>query len=122
MLTNIPLEKLESSSNATVDAFENYNKSPIQLNNNVLTAMIGFLENNGFGNGSAESISIAIMTQAKKDGYNPMVILDTIKGLNGVELSALVAEILNFNRLKTSSLGIIQQILPVDNVKRNIVA
>ncbi len=122
MYTNIPIDPTTSSSDKTLKVFDNYNTPPVQLNNNVLTAMVGFLEKNGFSNGSAESIAIAILAQAKKDGYNAMALLDTLKGLNGVELSALIAEILNFNRFKTSSLGIIQQVLPVDDVKRNIVA
>jgi len=122
MYTNVPIEKPESSSDKTLQVFDNYNTPPVQLNNNVLTAMIGFLEKNGFTNGSADNIAIAILSQAKKDGYNAMALLDSLKSLNGVELSALVAEILNYNRYKTSSLGIIQQVLPVDDVKRNIVA
>ena len=120
MLTNIPFEVPKSSSDATIKNLRNFHTVQTQLDNNVLTAMIGYLEKNGFINGSAETISIAILTQAKKDGYNAMQLLDTLKTLDGVELSAVVAEILNYNRLKTSSLGIIQQILPVDNVRRNI--
>lgn len=120
MLTNIPFEVSKSSSDSTLKTLREFNTVQTQLDNNVLTAMIGYLEKNGFINGSAETISIAILTQAKKDGYNAMQLLDTLKTLNGVELSSVVAEILNYNRLKTSSLGIIQQILPVDNVRRNI--
>jgi len=87
-----------------------------------LTAMKGLLTNRGFGEDSAESIAITIMIQAKRDNYNPMTILDSMKTLSDTDLSQLISEILNFNRLKTSVLGSVQKITPVDNVKRNIIA
>ena len=118
--TNIPINKPASSSDATLKAFNNYTTKPTELNNNILIAMTGLLETRGWSKDSAENISIAILTQAKKDGYNAMAILENIKGLEQTNLSALVAEILNNNRYKTSSLGVIQTVIPVDNVKRNI--
>lgn len=120
MYTNIPISKPASSSNSTVNNLNNYYTKPLQLNNNILIAMTGLLETRGWSKDSAENISIAILAQAKKDGYNAMAILETIKGLGQTDLSALVAEILNNNRYKTSSLGVIQTVIPVDNVKRNI--
>jgi hypothetical protein len=44
--------------------------------------------------------------QAKIDGYNPFDVLSTVKNLSGTELTALVTEILNFNRFKSSFLGL----------------
>lgn len=120
MYTNIPPNTTASSSDKTVNNFNNYYARPLQLDNNVLIAMTGLLETRGWSKDSAEQISIAILTQAKKDGYNAMAILESIKGLGQTDLSALVAEILNNNRYKTSSLGVIQTVIPVDNVKRNI--
>jgi hypothetical protein len=122
MYTNLPINKPASSSDATLKNFNNYNTTPLQLNNNVLIAMMGILETRGWLTETAENISIAILTQAKKDGYNAMAILESIKGLGQTDLNALVAEILNNNRYKTSSLGVIQTVIPVDNVKRNILA
>ena len=84
--------------------------------------MVGFFENKGFQQASAESTAVVIMKQAKLDGYNPMTILDTLKGLESVEISALVGEILNYNRLKTSLLGYANQFTPSPEITRNIVA
>ena len=120
MYTNIPSQKTSSSSDATVQFFNN--QKPTQIDNNILVAMTGVLETRGWTTESAENISIAILIQAKKDGYNAMQILESIKGLAQSDLSVLVAEILNNNRYKTSSLGVIQNVIPVDNVKRNIIA
>ena len=49
-----------------------------------------------------------------------MEILSTLSGLSNVEISSLVGEILNYNRFKTSSLGISQLYAPADSVVRNI--
>jgi hypothetical protein len=84
--------------------------------------MIGFLETRGFANESAETIAITILEQAKKDVYNGMEIIETVKGLNQAQLSALVAEILNYNRYKSSSIGIVQGTRLVPNISRNILA
>jgi hypothetical protein len=117
-----PATAAESSSDLTNKALSQYNDVPVELDHNVMTAMIGMLENRGFSSDSAESISITVMIQARRDGYNPMTILESMKKLGENDLSQLLSEILNYNRLKTSVLGSVQKITPVDNVKRNIVA
>jgi hypothetical protein len=120
--TNIPSEKSASSSDQTVQVFNNYYQLPVSINNNELIAMTGFFENRGFGSSAAESTAITILTQASRDGYNGMQIMDTLKTLGTTEISGLVAEILNYNRLNTSLLGTAQSFLPSDEVARNIIA
>lgn len=116
--SNIPTSV---TSNKTVTAFDNYYSQPIEIDSSVLAAITGYFTSKGFGEVSSESIAVIIITQSKKDGYNPMRILDTLRGLNDVDLSALVSEILNYNRFKTSSLGVAQTIVPNVEVYRNIV-
>ena len=43
--------------------------------------------------------------QAKIDDLNVQELLDTLKGVTDVQLSLIVAQILNLNREKTSVLG-----------------
>ena len=83
--------------------------------------MTGFLESKGFEPVSAESTAITILTQSAKEGYSAMQIMDTLKGLSSVDISGVVAEILNFNRLKTSLLGVKQEFSPSYTVARNII-
>lgn len=121
--TNLPLKQSAgSSSDPTNKNLSQYYDIPVQLDQNVLTAMIGMLENRGFSSDSAESISITIMVQAARDNYNPMTILESMKKLGENDLSQIISEVLNFNRFKTSVLGSVQKITPVDSVKRNILA
>jgi hypothetical protein len=116
--SNIPVSVTD---NQTVQAFNNYYSQPIEVNASVLAAITGYFTSKGFGKVASESIAVIIITQSKQDGYNPMRILDTLRGLNDVDLSALVSEILNYNRFKTSSLGFAQTIVPNGEVYRNIV-
>lgn len=117
--SNIPTT---TSANQTVQAFDRYYSTPVEINATVLAAMKGYFVNRGFGEVAAESIAVTIITQAKQDSYNPMQILDTLKGLTDVDLSALVSEILNYNRLSTSSLGYAQPFKPNPEISRNIIA
>jgi hypothetical protein len=117
--SNVPVS---SSQDSTVQAFNTYQTAPVELSSTVLAAMKGYFTNRDFGEVAAESIAITIMTQAKQDGYNPMQILDSLKGLSNVELSGLVSEILNYNRFKSSSLGYAQTFSPNVEVQRSIIA
>lgn len=120
--TNVPSNKTESSSDKTIRVFDQYNSLPLELNSTALTAMVGYLESRGFSAESAENIGIALLKQAKADGFNPFLVIQTVKQLESVELSNLIGQILNYNRLKTSTLGTILKTTPVDDVKRNIKA
>ena len=123
MYNNLPNPtSSESSSDTTQRNLQNYNDKPTELNQNTLTAMIGFLENRSFSKESAEVIALTIMIQATREGYNPMTLIETMRNLNDTELSGIVAEVLNFNRFKSSLLGTKQAVTPVDNVRRNIAA
>lgn len=117
LLSNLPGT---DSSNAMVKAYDSLYTKPLELDANTLNAMKGFFESRKFQPESAESISVIIIKQAKKDGYNPVSILDTLRGLDNLEISALVSEILNYNRFKSSFLGYAKQLNPSDEVTRNI--
>lgn len=122
LYNNIPITSSPSSSDSTVKLFDNFYQSPIELDGPTLTAMSAFFEKRGFQPAAAESTSIVILSQAKKDNLNAIKILDTLGGLTNVEISGLVAEILNYNRFKSSSLGIALNQLPSDEIQRNILA
>jgi hypothetical protein len=120
---NLPSEpKNKSSSDLTIQAFDTYYSKPLEISVDILNSMSGFFQSKGFEQVASENIAMVIIKQAKKDGYNPMQILDTLKGFDNVEISALVSEILNYNRFKTSFLGYTQSFVINDEVLRNIQA
>jgi hypothetical protein len=118
--SNIPVNN--TSQDLTIQAFDSYFSMPVEINSSVLAAMKGYFTARGFAEVSAESIAITIIRQAKQDDYNPMQILDTLKGLDDVALSGLVSEILNYNRFKSSSLGYAEKFRTHPEVLRNIIA
>jgi hypothetical protein len=119
---NIPPAPVSTNKESTLQAFSVYSIQPLELSTSVYTAIKGFFTLRGFDTTAADSIAVIIISQSKKDGYNPMTILDTLRGLDNVEISALIAEILNYNRFKTSALGYTRQFIPNQEVLRNIVA
>jgi hypothetical protein len=62
-----------------------------------------------------------ILQQAKIDGVKVFELLDTLKGMDKVQLSYIVTEILNHNRSNTSSLGYKVKTENSLSEKRNIV-
>jgi hypothetical protein len=119
MYSNIPVS---SETNSTLTAFDQYNKEIVEINPTALAVIKAFFTSKGFGEVAADTISSILIIQCKNDGYNPMVILDSLKGLESVELSGIVAEILNYNRFKSSSLGYAQPFQTTLEVSRNILA
>lgn len=123
MYSNLPIQQSTSdSSNATKKYFDQYFNTPVDIDNNFTVSITSFFEKRGFSASSAESISLVILTQAKKDNLNPQQIVDSLTGLTNVEISGLVAEILNYNRFKSSSLGIYIEPSAADEIQRNILA
>lgn len=121
--SNLPPDKsANSSSDATVKYFNDYYTYPVELDNSTFQAMVGFFEKRGWDKTAAEFTTSIIMGQAKKDNFNANQLLDTIYGLDSVKLSSLVAEILNYNRFKTSQLGLYTGPVLSDEVQRNIIA
>jgi hypothetical protein len=121
LYNNIPPTTTQaSSSDATTKTFNSFYQVPLQLDGTTLTAIKSYFESRGYGSVAAESVAIIILSQATKDGLNPFNILDTLRGLSSIQISALVAEILNYNRFKSSSLGITNIPTPADEIQRNI--
>jgi len=101
--------------------FDNYFTEKLSFPSNEVDAVIGFFEKRGFDKSAAISTSTTLLNQAKLDNVKIFELLDTLKGLNDVQLSTVVTEVLNYNRLKTSTLGF-RLTNSVDTVeKRNVV-
>lgn len=123
LYSNLPTKRPPntSSSDGTVQVFNTYFSSPVELHGGTLNAMTGFFESRGFDPSTAKSIAVIIMAQADVDGYNPMSVLDNLTGLDGLEISELATQILNHNRYKTSFLGYTTALEPYHEIQRNIV-
>ena len=100
--------------------FNQYFTETLEFPSNEVDAVLGFFLNRDFDEQSAASTAIVLLEQSKKDSVDIFKLLDTLKGMPDITLSEVVAEILNNNRPKTSSLGF-RDNLKTDNFEsRNI--
>ena len=103
--SNLPRQSATGSGQAVRDFFDRYYNAKIEYPANEVDAVFQYFTKRGFESESAASVTTVLMQQAKIDGVKIFKLLDTLEGLTEVQLSALVAEILNYNRTKTSTLG-----------------
>lgn len=120
MVYNLPQTVLTESGIDVRQFFDKYYTSTVSFPANQVDAVLGFFLKNGFDEQSAKSTAIVLLNQARADSVNVFSLIDTLKSLPGIELSQVVAQILNSYREKTSLLG--YRIAPlVDNYEsRNI--
>lgn len=105
-MTNLPQQKPEPRSNADVrQFFDKYFTKKLSFPTNDIDAVVGFFENRGFDKTASIAVATVLLQQAKIDEVNIFQLIDTLKGLSDVQLSAVVTETLNYSRPKTSSLG-----------------
>lgn len=105
MATNLPSQIIEDSAAGTKLYFDTYGEQALEFSANDVSYTQSFFEAAGFDSDAASVVSMTLLRQAKLDGTPIAQILDTLKGFPAIELSRLVGEILNNNRVPTSILG-----------------
>jgi len=105
MATNLPSQVIEDSAAGTKLFFDRYGEAPLEFSSVDVSATHSFFEGKGFDKDAASVVSMTLLRQAKIDGTPIGQLLDTLKGFQSIELSQLVGEILNNNRIPTSILG-----------------
>lgn len=119
--SNLPIKENTDSSKEVRRFFNNYFNEPITFPVEQIDAVVGYFRGRGFDELASNSTAIVLLQQAKLDNVNVFQLLDTLKGLTELQLSAVVAEVLNYNRQKTSTLGFRQQDNSELLEKRNVV-
>jgi hypothetical protein len=105
MNTNLPAKIVEDSASATKLFFDEYGQAPLEFSATDVEAAIGFFQGQGFDRDAAEITAMVVLRQAKFENIPVFKLLDQLKGMDGMKLSALVGEILNNNRPSSSALG-----------------
>lgn len=104
--TNLPLNtSAKDSASNTKDFFNSYYTTGISLSASDVDAAVGFFQSRGFDISAASSIAATLISQSKIEQINVFQLIDTLKGLNELQLSRVVSEILNASRLNISTLG-----------------
>lgn len=107
--SNLPQIETTDSGDKVKTFFNTYFVEPISFPAEQIDATVGFFEKRGFDKLASQSTAIVLLQQAKLDNVNVFTLLDTLKGLEDIQLSAVVTEVLNYNRQKISTLGYRQQ-------------
>jgi len=102
--TNLP--SAVDSSEAVKIFFDKYYKSTVSFPAAQIDATVSFFLKRGFDEASARSTAIVLLNQARIDNVEIFQVLDTMTGLTDVQMSQVVAQILNAYRENTSLLGI----------------
>lgn len=121
MATNLPSPPSDDSAFGTKLFFDSYGQQPLEFNANEVSAAVGFFESKGFDKDAATITAATLLKQAKLENQPVFQILDTLAGLESLQLSALVGEILNNNRPSTSTLGFRVSTAEKTSVSRNII-
>lgn len=104
-MTNLPTKQANDSSVDVKKFFDKFYKTEISFPSNQIDAVIGFFLKRGFDVESARSTAIVLLNQAYLDNVNVFELVDTLKTLTDVQLSQVVAQVLNSYRENTSLLG-----------------
>jgi hypothetical protein len=105
MNTNLPSTVIEDSASATKLFFDEYGQAPLEFSATDVESAVGFFQNQGFDRDAAEITAMVVLRQAKFENIPVFKLIDQLKSLEGMKLSALVGEILNNNRPSSSALG-----------------
>jgi hypothetical protein len=118
--TNLPPPEFSDSANQTKLFFDSYGEFPLTFNAVDVDATYVFFQKRGFDNDAALVTSTTLLKQAQIDEVPIKKLLDTLDKLDGFQLSALIAEILNNNRKSISTLGYREKSSRTAEISRNI--
>ena len=120
-MSNLPKNTPSDSADRVRKFFNTYNQASLSYKSNEVDAVIGYFLKRGFSEVSAINTAGVLLEQSKRDSVPVFKLIDTLKGINDVHLSNIVAQIINANRRKTSSVGYRQQSENLLFDQRNII-
>jgi hypothetical protein len=104
MIGNLPTTQTTGHTEVK-DFFDKYFQNQLSFPAGQIDAVVGFFIKQGFSTESARTVSIILLNQARLDNVNVMALIDSLKILTNIQLSQVVAQVLNSYREKTSLLG-----------------
>ena len=119
--TNLPLKNKDELQKTIDKLTTTPYETDFQFNVGDYDSTIAFFVKRDFSRTAAESITYAILSQAKIDNIKPQQILDQLSYANPALLSELITIILNANRYKSSRLGVRKTLATKETVSRNII-
>jgi len=106
MNSNLPNIQNDKDSSADVKQFfDKFYVHKVSFPADQIDAVVGFFLKHGFDIESSRSTAIVLLNQARIDNVNVFQLVDTLTVLTDVQLSQVVAQVLNAYREKISLLG-----------------
>jgi hypothetical protein len=105
MYSNLPPDNTQGTSVEVRSFFDKFFLHEVTFPAAQIDAVVGFFLKRGFDDVASKSVAIVLLNQSRYDNVNVFDLVDTLKGLTDVQLSQVVAEVLNAYREKTSILG-----------------
>jgi hypothetical protein len=118
--SSFPNEKKTDRSNDTSKLLNRYYNQEIYYTPSEVDAVIGYFQKRGFDQVAAVNTAAIILQQAGVDKIPVFELIDTLKGINDVQLSNVIAQILNLSRSSCSTIGY-KIIVPNLSEQRNII-
>jgi len=101
---NLPIDK-STGLISTKQFFDTYFNNTVSFPAAEIDATVAFFTKRGFDSSSASSTAIIMLNQARVENVSVFSLLEKLKGLTDIQLSQVVAQILNAYRENTSLLG-----------------
>jgi hypothetical protein len=108
------------SSQEVRNFFDKFYQNEVSFPAVQIDAVVGYFMKRDFAEESAKVLAIILLNQARTDNISVFKLVDTLKGLTDLQLSAVVTEVLNTYRERTSALGYRINQEPVTIESRNI--
>ena len=119
-MSNLPGRAAADSAAATKLFFETYGQAGLEFAANDVDVTVTFFQTRGFELDAAISTALILLQRAKQEQKSVYTLLDTLKFYNGIQLSSVVARILNVGRQPTSMLGYRSIVSPSLSIRRSI--
>jgi hypothetical protein len=122
MSTNLPIENTQArGAEKTKLYFDEYGQRPIELSASELDRVVGFFSVRGFDQDAAYTTAITLLRRAKVDRISVSSLIDSLTGFTDLQISRVIAEILNNDRKLTSVLGFKVDSSKTELLSRNII-
>lgn len=108
-MAQLPNNLIDTPQDKTTAFFNNYYVSPFDVSQGVDDSFISFFEKISATKESAKALAGAVISTAKAQNLDPMVILQQFTALPAGQLNAYLVYFLNQNRVGTSYLGLNNQ-------------
>ena len=82
--------KTPDSGEEVTEFFNNYFTESISFPATEVDAVVGFFQKRGFDDSSATGVATVLLQQAKLDEVNVFTLLDTLGGLDDVQILSLI--------------------------------